>query len=553
MASRHRDIARAAGVVSALTLLSRFGGLVRDAVIGYWFGGGMAADAFFVAFRIPNLLRRFVAEGAMSAAFVPVFADYFGGRGRVEAVRAVRAVLSVFVLVTAALTAIGMGLAPWWTGLFAPGFAAEPAKLELTVSLTRWLFPYVFLVSVVGVLGGLLNALRRFAVPAASPLVLNLCIIVATALLVSRVEPPVYALAYGVLLGGLAQVLLHVVPLRALGIDVRPLWLPGHEAVRRVFRLLAPTMFGTAVFQVNLLVSTMLASVLPAGAVSYLWYADRVFEFPLGLVAVALGTVALPSFSAHAASGDHDAFARDVEFACRMTLLTAVPATVGLAALALPITSVLFLRGAFSAADVAPTAAALAAYNSGLLAVSLARVLAPAFYALGDARTPVVTAAVAVIANLLFSFMLIGVPIDPGGEWTGRMIAGLALQVSVADLRHVGLALATSMAALLNCALLALLLRQRLPAVRWRVLVPTLARTIVASAAMLPVLWGIAAVVHWESSGFTVRLVALGAAVSAGALVYAAAAWLLGSPEIRAVSKAVFGRLPATRGPRGPQ
>ncbi len=299
--SENRRIARAAGLVGFFTLISRFAGLIRDAVVGYYFGTGVAADAFFVAFRLPNLLRRFVAEGAMGVAFIPVFSDYLANRSREDTVTAARAVATVMAVLLAALTIVGVVFAPEWTRLFAPGFVAEPGKFELTVALTRLVFPYLFFIGLVALTGGLLNAYRHFTSPAMSPIFLNLAMIGATVLLCPHLPQPIYGLAYGVLIGGALQLALQVPPLLRRGLHLWPRWEPGHAAVRRVFWLMAPTVFGAAVYQINVMVDTILASVLPSGSVSYLWYADRVFEFPLGIFAVALGTGALPSFSTLAA------------------------------------------------------------------------------------------------------------------------------------------------------------------------------------------------------------------------------------------------------------
>src|SRR5262245_10094195 len=271
--SENRRIARAAGLVGFFTLISRMAGLVRDSVVGYYFGTGLAADAFFVAFRIPNLLRRFVAEGAMSVAFIPVFTDYLTNRTREEAIDAGSALATLMAAILLVITAIGIVFAPFWTSLFAPGFAEDPEKFRLTVTLTRLVFPYIFLISLVALTSGILNSLRHFAAPAMSPIFLNLAMIGAAFFLCPRLAVPVEGLAYGVVIGGVFQLALQIPPLLRRRVHLRPFWHPRHEAVRRALGLMAPMLFGTAVYQINIMVDTILASVLPSGSVSYLWYA----------------------------------------------------------------------------------------------------------------------------------------------------------------------------------------------------------------------------------------------------------------------------------------
>ncbi len=540
--SENRAIAKAAGVVAALTLLSRVTGLLRDVIIGYFFGSGMAADAFFVAFRVPNLLRRFVAEGAMTVAFIPVFSEYLAQRSRAEALRAMRAAATLFALLLAAITAVGIAFAPFWTRLFAPGFVDEPGKIELTISLTRWLFPYIFCASLVALMGGILNAHRHFAAPALSPVVFNLALIAAAALWIPRLAEPVYALAYGVLLGGVLQLLLQLGPLAARGVLLAPLWEPGHEAIRRILRLMAPTVFGAAVYQVNLMVDTILASVLPEGTVSYLWYADRVFEFPLGVFAVAFGTAALPSFSTLAARGAYGELGRTLVFALRITTFLVVPAAVGIALLATPITAVLFQRGAFGFAASQLTARALAAFAAGLWSVAAVRIVVPAFYALQDTRTPVLCATAAFAANLLFSLMLMG-PVDPSaGPGVGAWIAAATSALGVLDLRHAGLALSTSLAATVNLALLIAALRHRLGELDLRPLLSSLARSGAAAAAMAIPVALVARATDWESMPFAGRVLALAAAVGIGAVTFLIIAWALGSPEIASAKQLAVSR-----------
>jgi putative peptidoglycan lipid II flippase len=542
--SENRQIARAAGLVGFFTLISRIAGLVRDAVVGYYFGTGMAADAFFIAFRIPNLLRRFVAEGAMSTAFIPVFTDYLTNRSHDDAVEAASALATIMAVLLALLTMTGIVFAPFWTSLFAPGFVEEPGKFALTVTLTRWVFPYVFLISLVALTSGMLNSLRHFAAPAMSPIFLNLVMIAAAIFVCPHLAQPVKGLAWGVVIGGVVQLGLQIPPLLRHGVRLVPLWEPGHEAVRRVFRLMAPTVFGAAVYQINVMVDSIFASVLPSGSVSYLWYAARVFEFPLGVFAMALGTAALPSFSAQAARGAHAELRRSLTFSMRLTNFIAMPAAVGIMTLAIPITTVLFRRGAFGFDQTVLTAQALSAFAVGLWSVAMVRLIVPAFYALQDTRTPVVTAATAFVVNCGSSLLLMGVVAPTGESRIADAIAVVTQHVSVLSLQHAGLALATSIAASVNLVLLAAVLRRRLGSLDIADLSRSFARSLVAALAMIPAVRYIAGLTEWSQRGqLLVHATVLIVAVGVGVLIYLLASFILGAEEVRVVTRLLRQRL----------
>lgn len=547
--SEKRQIARAAGLVGGLTVVSRITGLIRDIVVGYLFGAGTSADAFFVAYRIPNLLRRLVAEGAATAAFIPVFTGYLANGPRAEADRVARVLFTMMALVLAIVTLFGVVFAGPITALFAPGFAAVPGKLELTVSLTRLVFPYIFCIGMVAAAMGVLNAHRDFWAPAISPVVMNVVMIAATVLLAPRLG--IYSLAAAVMLGGVAQMISQLPALRRLAIPLAPSWEPRHPAVARVRALMLPTVFGSAVYQINVLVSTMFASLLPAGSVAFLWYAERLFEFPLGVFAVALSTAALPSF-ATLAKRDLVAFRDTVGFAMRLVNLIALPAAIGLALMAEPLTSVLFIRGQFTPEDAAQTAVAVRYYALGLWSVASVRVLVPAFYALEDTRTPVITAAVAFVANLLFVLLLIGPLPSPLDSSFGQWLARATHTIGIVDLRHGGLALSTSLAATVNLVLLAALLRRRAGGFAWGPWLGSMLRTLLASSAMVPVVLVITRRVAWFDPGVSVftRMVWLTVAVSAGTTVCALALNVLGGAEVVAFHRAVRARLNTRTSPR---
>ena len=401
-------VAKATTVVGSLTLLSRVAGLARDIVIGYVLGAQSTADAFFVAFRIPNLLRRLTAEGALSAGFVPVLSGVLTTRGRRDAVEASRVIVTFAVLVLIVLTAAGLLFPSPLTRLFAPGFSATPEKFSLTVQLVRIMFPSIFFVSLVALAMGYLNTFRHFMAPSVAPVLLNLSIIACAFLLVPLLSQPVLCLAYGVLLGSVAQFLLQLPFLHRHGFSWRPSLDFRSTALRRFLRLMGPAVIGAAVYQLNVLVSTILASLLEPGSVSYLYYADRLLQFPLGVFAVALGTAALPSFSSLAARNDVSGLKTTLSYSLRMVNFVSLPAALGLMVIAVPAFSLLFQRGAFGATDVLASARALVFLAMGLWAVSASRVLVPLFHAMQDTKTPVRVAFWTFVLNLFLSLMLMG-------------------------------------------------------------------------------------------------------------------------------------------------
>jgi putative peptidoglycan lipid II flippase len=541
--SENRRIARAAIVVAAVTLASRITGLLRDAVTGYYFGAGVVADAFFVAFRLPNLLRRFVGEGAMSVAFIPIFAEYLHQRTPSEAERALRAVTTAFTIIVAFMMVLGIVLAPYWLEVLAPGFSAGP-EMALTIRLTRWLLPYLPLIALVALLGGYLNALRHFLAPALAPVLLNIAMIGCAVALVHSLPTPIFALVWGVLVGGVLQLIAQVVPFFRRGISLAPHWEPDHPALGRAMRLLVPSTVGAAAYQINLMLSTSLASLLVAGSVSALFYAGRIFEFPIGLVAVALGTAALPSFADQAVRGALAELRHSLTFAVALTTVVAVPASCALVVLAKPITAVLLQHGAFGADEVERTASALRAYALGLWPLAVVRVVVPVFYAVRDVRTPVWAAGAALVASALASLALVGtLPPDQGSSLAAGF-ARASAALHVADLGHVGLALAASLAALVNLLWLIGPLARRLDGLDVRSLAAALLRSVAAAAPMTVLVYFAAARVDWTAAGDAlVKVFWLGAIIAAGLLAFAAAALLVGGPEVASMRKLLGERL----------
>lgn len=531
-------LTRAAGVIGFFTLLSRLTGLLRDMVVGYLFGAQGAADAFFVAFRIPNLLRRLTAEGALTAGFIPVFTDTLTHHGKEEAVRVARIVFTFAVLCLGAITLLGMLFAAPLTRLFAPGFVADAEKFALTVYLTRLMFPYLLFVSLVALAMGVLNSLRHFMAPALSPVLLNVAIILCAAVLSPFLSEPVASLGYGVLLGGIAQLGLQLPYLSRHGVswalDFRFL----HPALRRLLFLMGPAVFGAAVYQVNVLVSTILASMLPEGSVSYLYYADRLLQFPLGIFAIALGTAALPSFSALVARREFADLRRGLSYTLGLVNFIAIPATFGLAVIAVPVFSLLFQRGAFDADTTLRTADALIYFSIGLWGVSATKLIVPVFYAMQDTRTPVWVGLAAFILNLVLSLMLMGpVAAGPAANPLSRAISRATEHLNLLSLAHGGLALATSISATFNFLFLLAILDRRLGQIPWREFAASFGRSLANSVLMAaPLLFAVHRI-DWigpdrdlvtHAAWFT-ALLALGTAT------YLGSSFVFRSPELRAL------------------
>ncbi|CAD5379871.1 putative lipid II flippase MurJ [Pseudomonas sp. OF001] len=503
--SAKSSLLRSSAVVSVMTLLSRVLGMVRDMVVAAYFGSSPAADAFFIAFKIPNFMRRLFAEGAFAQAFVPVLSEYRAQRSLAEVKQLVDRVAGTLGLTLTALTALGVVASPYLIMLFAPGFRGEPEKLALAGDLLRITFPYLLLISLTAFCGGILNSYGRFAVPAFTPVLLNICMIGATLFFTPYFDQPVMALAWGVFVAGLAQLLFQL-PFLAR-IRLLPIPRPDRkdEGVKRIMTLMVPALFGVSVSQINLLLDTVLASFLQTGSVSWLYYADRLSELPLGAFGIAIGTVILPSLSRQHAGGDPKAFSATIDWALRMVLLVGVPAALALAILSEPLIASLFHYGKMTERDVVQAANALEAYSLGVLTFMLIKVLAPGFFARQDLRTPVRIAVQCMVANMAFNLVLI---------W---------------PLQHVGLALSTSLSSMLNTGLLLWGLRKAgvyQPAPGWGLFA---LRLLAGCAAMVALVWWLnAPSAAWFAWGWQRRALELSLLVGGGIAVYVAAMVLLG-------------------------
>ncbi len=520
---------RSVATVGGYTMLSRVTGFARDMLIAALVGAGPVADAFFVAFKLPNFFRRLFAEGAFNAAFVPLFAGRLAAEGEAGARDFAEDVLAVMVVTLLAFV-IALQLAmPWLMFAFAPGFSADPAKFDLAVTLTRLAFPYLLFISLVSFFGGMLNSLGKFAAAAATPILLNIVLIGALIGLAPYLPTPGHALAWGVAAAGAVQFVWLAAALGRAGFRLRlrlPRLTPG---VKRLFALILPGALGAGVVQINLMMDVVIASLLPTGSISFLYYADRVNQLPLGVIGVAVGTALLPILSRHIRLGETREAAHQLNRALELALLMTLPAAAALIALATPIVTVLFERGAFDPGEAQATAAALVAFAAGLPAYVLIKVLAPGFFAREDTRTPVRIAIVCVGVNFALNVTL-----------------GL-----FSPLAHVGIAAATTVAAWLNTTLLATTLHRRgffMPDAKLKSKLPR----ILAAAVAMAVLAALAA--RWAAvplaAGEAVRASALAAIVAGGIALFAIFAFATGAADLAELRQAL-GRGFARRAARG--
>lgn len=523
VSTEKKKIAKAAGVIGSLTFLSRILGYVRDMVIASFFGAGIHADAFIAAFRIPNLMRRLFGEGALGIAFVPIFSEYIVRDGEKEAFKLAHSAFRLLVVFLAAAVLLGILFAPLIVKSVAPGFAGVPEKTALTIALTRIMIPYHFFIGLTALCMAILNTLGHFAAPALAPALLNIAMIGAIFLVSffsSHKDVQVTALAVGVLVGGGLQLGLQLpwLKLKGIGVGRRGIFFHSgfhsgfHPGLKKIGRLVLPTVFGSAVYQVNILVGTLLASKLPEGSISYLYYADRLVQFPLGIFAVAMGTAVLPTLSRQAAGQDYRGLKQTFNESLRLIFFAMLPSMAGLIVLRKPIVALLFQRGAFDGTTCQLTADALLYYCLGLWAFAAVRVLLPVFYALQNTWVPVKSAVVSISANIILSIILM----EPMG--------------------HCGLALATSLASILNFILLLLALRVKVGVLRGGVLAFTLVKSLLAALFMGSGVWLMEYYV-WTGIGFHQMPPLLRVAVS---IVIGVALYILSAKVLRLQELKIF-------------
>lgn len=505
------SVVKAAGLIGIATFSSRILGFVRDMVLARLFGATPAADAFFVAYRVPNLLRELFAEGSMSAAFIPVFTEYHTLKAKRDAWELASATFTTLLTIVTAVTLIGILAAPGIVWLLAPGFRDSVDKLALTTLLTQLMFPYLIFISLAALAMGILNSLRDFAAPAFSPVFFNIFTIACMLFLSPWLSEPIIAVAIGIVVGGLAQFAMQLPGLKRRGMLFGLCFNPGHPGVKRIGLLMVPSLLGLSVTQINITVSTILASYF-AGGPTYLFYGMRLIQFPLGIFGVALATAILPTLSAQAARGALDELRTTIGFGLRMIFFIILPAMAGLILLRYPIVHLVFEHGSFTKADTLATATALLCYAVGLWAFAGVRIIVSAFYSLQDTRTPAITAGIAVGANIGLSLWLMTI------------------------LDAAGLALATALASMLNGSILVAVLHRRLGRVDWSAVVRSAGRVLAACVPMAGICVWVASAPLWEETGqWIVKSVMLFGGIGFSVIAYVGMHVMLGSDELDVV------------------
>lgn len=512
--SEQVKVAKAAGVVGAATLASRVLGYVRDMVMSWAFGTSLAADVFYVAYRIPNLLRELLAEGSMSAAFIPVFTETLTKESKESARRLANAVFARLLVILVVLTVLGIIFAPYVVKVVAWGWAhkAEHDKFVLGVTLTRIMFPYLLFIGLAALAMGMLNSLRSFLAPALSPVMLNVMTISAVLLSLQFMSEPILGVAVGVVLGGLCQFLIQVPALKKQGMMLRPRFAPTHPGVKKIGTLALPVLLGSSVNQLNIFIGTIFASFLATGSITYLFYGMRFIHFPLGIFGIAIATAVLPTMSAQAARRETGEFRDTLSLGLRLVFFIMFPAMAGLITLRAPIVNLLLEHGRFDRISTQGVAAAILFYAVGLWAFAGVRIVVQAFYALQDTKTPVRIAVVALVTNILLS----------------------AAFITLTPLAHGGLALAASLAAMVNIGLLTVQLRKKIGRMDGKRILTSLLKIVPASVAVGVIGWWVSRQPLWELSGHTLfKAGLLGGGMAVSVLFYVIVMWILRSEELK--------------------
>ena len=499
------NLLKSLATISGLTLVSRILAFARDVLIARIFGAGMATDAFFVAFKLPNLLRRLFAEGAFSQAFVPIFGEYKNRRGHDETKLMIDHVTTMLAIILFVVTLIGIIAAPILVYISAPGFVKDTEKFDLTVQLLRITSPYIFFISLVAVAAGILNTYNKFWVPAFAPILLNLCFIGGALWLAPYFDPPILALAWAVFVAGIVQLAFQLPFLKKIDMLPSIRFSLKDEGMRRVIRQMGPAVFGVSVAQISLIINTIFASFLVAGSMSWLYYADRLMEFPTGILGVAIGTILLPSLSKCHAENNTGEYSRLLDWGLRLTIMLTLPAALALGMISVPLLATFFQHGAFAAHDVMMTSRALIGYSVGLVGLILVKILAPGFYARQDIRTPVKIGIVTLLATQAMNALFIG--------W----------------IQHAGLALSIGLGACLNSAILFYYLRKHgiyHPEPGWA---KFFLKIVIAVAALALTLWfGMGTEQSWLTGSGWSRILRLSGLVAGGVVVYFAVLAVLG-------------------------
>jgi putative peptidoglycan lipid II flippase len=503
-----KNITRAAGLMSIATLISRILGYVKDMILAGFFGATGIADTFFVAFRIPNLLRELFAEGSMSSAFIPVLTEHRTKQGDHEARKLVQITFTFIVIFVGLICLAGVLFSPAIVTVIAPGFLSNPQKFSLTVLLTRIMFPFLLFISMASLIMGALNTKRVFFIPALAPAMLNVTIIGTVLLVAHRLEHPIIAVAAGVAFGGFIQFAFQIPSFWKNEYSLKPAYNFNHDGLKKIALLILPATMGMAVAQINIFISTILASYLPEGSVTYLYYSMRLIQFPVGIFGVAMAMAVLPTLSEHAVKGNYDELRNDFSFALRLLFFITIPAMAGLIALREPIVNLLFQRGRFDYAATVGTAQALLFYSIGIWSIVGVRTVTASFYSMQDTKTPVKIAAVSVAANVLFSIVLMN------------------------SMKHSGLALANSLASGINFILLFYFLRKKLGRADGKRILNSLLKTAFASL-IIGVIGAI--LLHgelWSSHGNTIsKIFSLGGTIVLCLCLYIVITYITRSEE----------------------
>ncbi|OQY11037.1 MAG: murein biosynthesis integral membrane protein MurJ [Desulfobacteraceae bacterium 4572_19] len=506
----NKKVVKNAGIVGSFTLLSRILGFARDVVIASFFGAGFYTDAFFVAFRVPNLFRRLFAEGTLSLAFIPVFTDYFQKEGKKSAFQLAGAGVKLLSVILVLIVITGIFFSPYLVDISAPGFAKSPEKYALTVLLTRIMFPYLFFICLVALCMGILNALGHFAAPALAPVFLNISMIGSIFFIAPCMTSPIVGLGIGVVIGGILQLVLQVPFLIKKQFYFWKKTTIFHPGVKRVGKLMLPAVIGSAVYQLNIVVGTFFASILSEGSVSYLYYADRLVQFPLALFAISISTAVLPALSKQVTAKKYSDFRETFTYSMRLIFFITLPAIAGLIILREPIIAVLFQRGAFTAEMTKQTASALFCYAVGLWAFSAVRIIVSSFYAMSDAKTPVKMAVISIGFNIIICIILLK------------------------PLGHAGIALATSLSSIFNFFLLTVALHRKIKLIEWRNIVETVWRCVLLSLFMgICVKYALTMLSGQFESSLLMMAVKLVAIIIFGISIYITCAYLANSQELK--------------------
>lgn len=491
------NLLKSLAAVSSMTMFSRLLGFMRDTIIARLFGAGMAMDAFFIAFKIPNLLRRIFAEGAFSQAFVPILSEYKSQDNQKETRIFIAFVSGLLILILLLLTVLGILIAPWIIYVSAPGFVDEPGRLALTADLLRITFPYILLISISSLAGAILNTWNCFLIPAFAPTMLNVSMILFALFASHYFHPPILALAWSVVVGGFLQIGYQLPYLSKIGMLVMPRFTLRNIGVLRVIHQMWPAIIGVSVTQISLIINTIFASCLGSGSVSWMYYADRIIEFPSGMLGVALGTILLPSLAKNFSSGNKNEYSQLMDWGLRLCFLLALPSAIALCILAKPLTVTLFQYGKFSGLDAAMTQRALVAYSAGLMGSILVKVLAPGFYARKDIKTPLNIAFITLIITQMMNLAFIG------------------------SLKHVGLALSIGLASSLNASLLYWQLRKQnvfQPQPGWFIFFIKLLLSVLVMAVVLSYVMQI--MPNWDEGSMLERLLRLSLVIITGVVAY---------------------------------